>query len=121
MQLVAINNRPSFRIIDLHFTQMFRHLLVTALRNLVKNKLFTAINVLGLSISIAVFLALISYVMYHLSFDKFYADGDRIYRIEYSEFREGQAVLQTAKSHSRTALVAGQYAPEIEAVARVYH
>jgi putative ABC transport system permease protein len=100
---------------------MLTHLLRTALRNLVKNKLFTTINVLGLSISIAVFLALISYVLYHLSFDKFYGDGDRIYRLEYKEFREGQTVLQTAKSHSRTALVAASYAPEIEAMTRVYH
>lgn len=100
---------------------MLKHLLRTAIRNLLRNKLFTSINVLGLSISLAVFLALISYVLYHLGFDKFYADGDRIYRLEYKEFREGQPVLQTAKSHSRTALVAGNYASEIEAVTRVYH
>jgi putative ABC transport system permease protein len=100
---------------------MLKHLLLTALRSLRKNKLFTTINVLGLSVSIAVFLALISYVKYHLGFDKFYPDGDRIYRIEYKEFREGQTVLQTAKSHSRTALVATSYVPEIEALTRAYH
>src|SRR5688572_15992040 len=100
---------------------MLKHLLRTGFRNLVKNRLFTTINVLGLSVSIAVFLALISYVLYHLGFDKFYADGDRIYRLEYKEFREGQPVLQTAKSHSRTALVATNYVSEIEALTRVYH
>jgi putative ABC transport system permease protein len=100
---------------------MLKHFLSTAIRNLNASKLFTAINVLGLSISIAVFLALISYVQYHLSFDNFYEDGDRIYRLEYKEFREGQAILETAKSHSRTALVMHDYVPEVEAVTRTYH
>jgi len=100
---------------------MIKHFLNTAIRNLVRNKLFTTINVLGLSISTAVFLALISYVQYHLSFDKFYPDGERVYRLEYKESREGQTILQTAKSHSRAALLMADYAPEIEVVARAYH
>lgn len=100
---------------------MLKHFLNTAIRNLIRNKLFTSINILGLSISTAVFLALISYVQYHMSFDKFYKDGDRIYRMEYHEYQEGQAILQTAKSHSRAALIAADYAPEIEAVTRIYH
>jgi putative ABC transport system permease protein len=100
---------------------MLRHFVLTALRNLNTSRLFTGINVLGLSISIAVFLALMSYVQYHLSFDDFYEDGDRIYRLEYKEFREGQAILETAKSHSRTALVMSDYVPEVEAVTRTYH
>ena len=41
---------------------MLKHYLVTALRNLSRNRIFTTINIVGLSISIAIFLALTSYV-----------------------------------------------------------
>jgi putative ABC transport system permease protein len=100
---------------------MLKHYWITAFRNLKRNRLFTSINVVGLSISIAIFLALTSYVGYHLSYDKFYADGDRIYRIDYYEYQEGQAVLQSARTHDRTALIAAEYVPQIEAVTRVYN
>lgn len=100
---------------------MLRHFFNIAFRNLYRNKLFTSINVLGLSIAAGVFLALASYVQYHFSFDKFYQDGDRIYRVEYYEYQEGQPVLETARTHDRTALILHDYVPEIETVTRAYH
>ena len=100
---------------------MLRHYWLTALRNLFRNKLFTGINIVGLSISIAVFLALTGYVRYQFSFDKFYDGGDRIYRINYYEYQQAQPVLQSARTHDRTALLVSEYVPQIEAVTRVYN
>ena len=100
---------------------MLKHYLVGAWRNLRRNKLFTVINLVGLSMGIAVFLAISGYVNYHLGYDKFYPNGDRIFRINYTEYQAGQAVLQTARTHSRTALLVHEYLPEVEAVARVYN
>jgi len=100
---------------------MLKHFWNTAFRNLLRYKLFTSINVIGLSISIAIFLALIGYVQYQFSFDKFYEHGDRLYRVEYSEYQQEQPVLQTARTHSRTALLLHEYVPQAEAVARIYH
>jgi len=100
---------------------MLKHYWNTAIRNLRRNKLFTIINVIGLSVSIAVFLALISYVKYQFSYDKFYPGGDKIYRIDYYEYQQGLPVLQSARTHDRTALLAASYVPQIEAVARVYN
>lgn len=100
---------------------MIKHYWNTAIRNLFRKKLFTSINVIGLSISIAIFLSLTGYVRYQFSFDKFYKDVDRIYRIDYFEYESGQAVLQSARTHSRTALLLHEYAPEVEAVTRVYN
>jgi putative ABC transport system permease protein len=100
---------------------MLRHYWNAAIRNLLRYKLFTFINVVGLSISIAIFLALTGYVKYHFSFDKFYKNGDRVYRLDYYEYQQGQPVLQTARSHDRAALIMQDYVPQIEAAARVYH
>lgn len=100
---------------------MLRHYWITAMRNLVRNKRFVTINIIGLSLSIAVFLALNSYVQYHLSFDQFYAGGDRIHRIDYFEYQDDQPVLESARTHDRTALLLHTYVPQIEAVTRVYN
>jgi putative ABC transport system permease protein len=100
---------------------MLKHYWNTALRNLIRHKRFTIINMIGLSSSMAVFLALTNYVGYQLSYDKFYPGGDRIYRVDYFEYQQGQPVLQSARTHDRTALLMHAYAPQVEAVTRVYN
>ncbi len=67
---------------------MFKHYLKMAFRNQAKNKLFSVINLLGLSIGLAVSVLIINYVSYEFSFDKFHSKNDRIYRVE-SKFYEG--------------------------------
>ena len=99
---------------------MLKHYWNTAIRNLFRNKLFSSINAIGLSLSIAIFLALSGYVAYQFSYDRFYENGDRIYRINYFEYQQAQPVLQTSRTHSRTALLVHEYVPQVEAVTRVY-
>ncbi len=53
----------------------------TSARSLVRNKLFSSINILGLAISMSVGLLLIAFVLDLLSYDKFNKNGERIYRI----------------------------------------
>lgn len=100
---------------------MLRHYWYTALRNLKRYKLFTFINVIGLSVGIAIFLALTAYVEYHLSYDKFYERGEKVYRVNYFEYQSGQPMLQSARTHDRAALLIHEYTPQIETVARLYH
>ena len=59
--------------------------LTFALRNLRRNKLLAAINVLGLSIGISSCLVIFLIVNYEMSFDRFQPDRDRIFRL-YSSF-----------------------------------
>ncbi|HTF17267.1 MAG TPA: ABC transporter permease [Chryseolinea sp.] len=100
---------------------MLKHYWITAMRSLARNQRFVIINVIGLSLSIAVFLALNSYVQYHLGYDKFYANGDRIHRVDYFEYQDDQPVLESARTHDRTALLIHAYVPQVEAVTRVYN
>jgi putative ABC transport system permease protein len=60
---------------------MFRNYLVTALRNIRKNALASFIAIIGFSIGIAGALFIFLYIQYELSFDKFLAGHDRIYRV----------------------------------------
>lgn len=66
---------------------MFRNYLKIAVRNLLKHRGYSAINVLGLAIGIACFLLILLYVRDELSYDRYHEDADRIYRI--AEIIEG--------------------------------
>ena len=60
---------------------MLRNYLKIAIRNLVRNRTFTLLNILGLSVGVAAALLLFMAVRFDLSFDQFHRDGDRIYRV----------------------------------------
>lgn len=60
---------------------MLKNYFKTALRNLARNKVFSLINISGLSIGISAALVIYLIVSYDFSFDKFEKDGDRIYRV----------------------------------------
>lgn len=64
---------------------MFKNNLLVAWRNLLRNKLQTSINILGLAIGIAGCLTVFLLVNFELGFNKNIVDGDRIYRV-YTEF-----------------------------------
>ena len=60
---------------------MFKNYITIALRNFRRNKLFSLINVLGLAIGISASLVIYLIVQYEFSFDKFWKDKERIYRV----------------------------------------
>ena len=60
---------------------MLKNHLKIAWRNLLKRKVFTAINILGLAIGFGSAILIYLFLSYHLSFDDFHANQDRIYRM----------------------------------------
>ncbi|MBN1416299.1 MAG: ABC transporter permease [Bacteroidales bacterium] len=59
---------------------MLKKYLNIAIRNILRNKLYGAINIIGLSISIACSILIILFVKYEFSFDRFHTRANRIYR-----------------------------------------
>ncbi len=70
---------------------MFKNYIKIAIRNLLKNKVYSLINILGLAIGLATSLLIVFYVVDEWSYDKFNNDTDRLYRI-----------VQTMTSEERT-------------------
>lgn len=68
----------------------------TSVRNLTRNKLFSFINIIGLAISMSVGLLMISFVHDLLSYDKFHANRDRIYRVITTPDRESTPYASTS-------------------------
>ncbi|MDW7691402.1 ABC transporter permease [Flammeovirgaceae bacterium SG7u.111] len=60
---------------------MFKNLLKTAIRSLLKNKAYSAINLIGLTIGIASSTLLFFYVLDEVSFDRFHGNHEKIYRV----------------------------------------
>jgi len=60
---------------------MFSNYLKIALRNLRRNKVFTAINVLGLALGLATCMVILLFVQHELSYDRFNEKADQIVRV----------------------------------------
>ena len=60
---------------------MFRNYLTVAVRNLLRHKAYSFINILGLGIGVACCALIMLYVQYELNYDGFHSKGDRIYRV----------------------------------------
>jgi putative ABC transport system permease protein len=96
---------------------MFRNYIKTAFRSLKKNKGFTAINVLGLALGLAVCLLIVFYVIDELSYDGFNVNADRIYRIN-NEIKFGGNDATYATSPAPFAAAVAREFPDVEHVVR---
>jgi putative ABC transport system permease protein len=77
----------------------------TSARSLMRNKLFSAINIVGLAISMSVGLLLISFVLDLHSYDQFHKNGKRIYRVTNVASFKGE---QGSHKYSSTSLKTGK-------------
>ncbi len=76
---------------------MFKNYLKIALRNLLKHKGYSFINVAGLAVGMACCLLIVFYVQDELSYDRFHAQANRIYRVA-EIFRENGKVVEESAS-----------------------
>ncbi len=60
---------------------MIKNYITIAIRNLIRHKGFTAINILGLAIGMACVILIMLYVQREISFDSFHQNKNRIYRL----------------------------------------
>ncbi|HEV3326234.1 MAG TPA: FtsX-like permease family protein [Puia sp.] len=68
---------------------MLKNYWLIAWRTITRNKVYTTINILGLSLGICGCLVLYLITSYEFSFDRHHPDGDRIYRIVGDMYRPG--------------------------------
>ena len=96
---------------------MFKNYFKTALKALNKNKGFTVINIIGLSVGIAACLLIVLYIVNELSYDKYNVNAKRIYRITENAKLNGNELSSAATEKPlKDALTA---LPEIEKTTRL--
>jgi putative ABC transport system permease protein len=77
---------------------MLKNYILTAIRSLLRSKGFSIINILGLSIGLASFILITLYVYHELSFDRYHAKADRIFRIVENLRTENEMLFQSTSS-----------------------
>lgn len=98
---------------------MFKNYIKVAWRNLVKNRVFSLINITGLATGLACFILIAIYVLDELSYDKFYQNVERIYRIN-SDVRFGGTDLNMPVTSDMMGAVLRKDYPQVEQYTRVF-
>lgn len=97
---------------------MIRNYIKTAVRSLMKNKGFTILNVLGLSVGLATCLLIVFYVVDEFSYDRYNVNADRIYRItENARLNGNEASYAGSEKPLMDAL---KVFPQVEKMARIF-
>ncbi len=99
---------------------MIKNFFKIALRNILRHKVYSVINLIGLSIGIASFVIILIYVQHEFSFDKFFKNSDRLYRVGLKYNIDG---VKFYSSLDPVPLASGlkQEFSEIEEVTRLYN
>ena len=97
---------------------MIRNYLLSALRNLWRNKLITAINLVGMAIGFGIFLTLLTWIRFDAGFDKFHKDIENMYvlNIRLTMNNSDYTTPRTGGVYSR---ILKELYPEIERSCRV--
>jgi putative ABC transport system permease protein len=93
---------------------MFKNYFKTAWRSLSKNRAYSLINVLGLTLGIASCLVIFLVVQYEMNYDKFNSKADRIYRVTLNAIDFNPCVSMAIASPLRHDF------PELEEVSQVW-
>src|SRR5687767_12186604 len=99
---------------------MIRHYLLHFVRNLQRQKLFSFINLLGLTISIACTLLIYLYVRHEFSFDRFHRNAARIYRINQTFIWGENSDNQFASTGPGVAYAVKSEVPEVELITSIH-
>lgn len=91
-----------------------------AIRNIKRTKLFSGINILGLSIGMGMCLLILHYVSFEKSYDRFHKDSERLYRLRYERTSgEGTAVRFASCTPPAAEAIRGVF-PEVKTIARIF-
>ncbi|MCH8125765.1 ABC transporter permease [candidate division KSB1 bacterium] len=97
---------------------MIKNYIKIALRNLLKHKVYSLINVAGLAIGMACCLLILLYVKDELSYDRYHKNIDRIYRVTLHGRLAGSDINVTSTCRPMAAALINEY-PEVEFALRL--
>ena len=100
---------------------MFNNYLKIALRNIFKHKGYSLINIIGLAIGMACCLLILLYVNDELSYDRYHANADRIYRVIEEVRLEGVGEESSSMPFPTGDTLPMEYPDAIEASVRFFN
>jgi putative ABC transport system permease protein len=110
--------RNKIRLQPTNYAMLRNHILI-AFRNFARQKSYTLLNIIGLSLGMAASLLIIQYVKYERSFDTFHARAHDIYRIQYNGWQNGKLNYESAVAVPAAPAALKENFPEVEAYTRL--
>lgn len=104
---------------NLNYSAMFKINAKLAFRNLLKHKLYTAINIGGLAISLCVCMLILLYVNSEVSYDNYHPNKDKLYRLALDRFYPDHTSHYAVTPFSMAEQAAIDF-PEVEAFCRIF-
>jgi putative ABC transport system permease protein len=99
---------------------MLKNYLKTAIRSLKRQKVYSFINIAGLSLGLVCCILIILYVRFELSYDHYHQNADRIYRIIEIEINEGKKDFSATTPAPLAPALTAEF-PEIVSAVRFFH
>jgi putative ABC transport system permease protein len=97
---------------------MLRNYLVAAWRNLKKNKLYSVINIGGLSVGITVCMLIMIYVAHELSYDRFHKKADQVFSVASNVRIDGREFSMERMSYESASMIKDAV-PAVESFLRI--
>jgi putative ABC transport system permease protein len=93
----------------------------TAWRSLLKNRVFTVINIVGLAAGIAAFLFITTYVGFEKSYENFIPNADNTWRITLDQYNGSEYVVTDCETHAPMAPILKDRFPEVVDYVRMFN
>ena len=100
---------------------MFNNYLITALRHILRHRLYSMINIIGLAVGMAACLFIFLFVRYESSYDNWMTDAENIYRVNYTNYYKNGEDYVSASVPGITKAIFDQSFPQIEQSTRFYN
>lgn len=114
--------RPSlWRPLTVHplgITIMLRQNLKISFRNLRRNRSFSVLNICGLALGLAVFLLIGLWIRQEMSFDRHFAERERIGRVQQHRFVGEEKATWWSSTHPLADVLRAEYAPLFDLIVR---
>ncbi|MBT1687181.1 ABC transporter permease [Dawidia soli] len=101
-------------------TAMLLNYLRIAYRNLLKNRIFTIINITGLALGMAAFLFIVQYIRFERSYEDFHKNGDNILRVTVDFYNGDQYDMTDCESYAPLGPLLKDKMPEVTDFVRMY-
>src|ERR1700712_5712445 len=98
---------------------MIVNYLKVAWRILLRQKVFSLVNILGLAIGMAACLLIVQYISFELSYDNFHTNGANIYRIKHQNYSQGNLIENLPKTYSAVGPALKAEFPEVQDFTRI--
>lgn len=100
---------------------MVKNYLKVALRSILKKRVFSFVNILGLAIGAASFLLIIKYVDFENSYESFLKDPQNIYRVRLDQYVNNELMISSAENYPGVGPAMVNDIPGVKSYARLYN